>query len=98
MSHSPEPWKAYPHPYSDPQDPCWELSDSHDQGVCGRKISAANDADGIFRGLTLADAERIVACINACRGLPTEELVRRKFVRVYKEGLWYGDYRLGVAE
>lgn len=71
-------------PYSSPDDPCYEIVCSAERkwegAVTGAKKSVSREADGIFAGLTKDDAERIVACVNACRGIPTEELVNRVFV------------------
>ena len=59
--HRPEPWKAIEQAVPD-----WELSSS---------IRDKDDGTVVWPGAVgLMDARRIVACVNACAGLPTEWL------------------------
>ena len=56
--HTQEPWKVQ-HPHAGQRG--WEIADS----------SGLNQ---ISQDVTEANARRIVACVNACAGLPTEQL------------------------
>lgn len=71
MEHTKEPWRYDSQP-----------------GFCSELVGA----DGILIGAfvddpTKADARRIVACVNACAGIPTEELLvdNVEFGRMLKE-------------
>jgi hypothetical protein len=66
MSHSPEPWIAL----KSGGEP-WEhrVIQAADQGSVASML-------GNTLAFREADAERIVAAINACRGIPTEELAK----------------------
>ena len=50
---------------------------------CGYEIEAddgttvCNMSGWKNKGQTIADAKRIVACVNACEGIPTDELVNQ---------------------
>jgi hypothetical protein len=62
MNHSPEPW----------------TTDSFESGgyiadADGNPVAYQDD----YEQLTREDAERIVACVNFCRGIPTDVLLRR---------------------
>lgn len=61
MSHSPEPWTT--------------TNEGDVMGQANRLVSS--DDTGVGRTITEADARRIAACVNACAGIPTEELERR---------------------
>jgi hypothetical protein len=78
QTHSPEPWLL-----------------SGDPMACRHHVTAITDAMGDYP-LTLepgdwtlsdSDARRIVACINACRGIPTELLEMGYGPREDPEGL-----------
>jgi len=66
MSHTPEPWEVW-------------TSNSHIRiSSCGRDgdvccATIASDGMAVL-SISIADAERIVACINACAGLPQDAL------------------------
>lgn len=62
--HTPEPWKVQ-HPHAGQRG--WEIADS----------SGLNQ---VSQDVTEANARRIVACVNACRGLPTDELEQKGLV------------------
>mgnify|MGYP003392976351 CR=1 FL=1 len=59
--HSPEPWRVADH-YGD-----FHAYDSNDNAVLTTDREVLNP-------LRDADILRIVACVNACRGVPTEAL------------------------
>lgn len=60
MNHSPEPWKY---------DTDWHRFQDADEATI---ICTAADEEV---SPSLEDAARIVACVNFCRGIPTEELL-----------------------
>ena len=66
MSHTPEPWEVW-------------TSNSHIRiSSCGRDgdvccATIASDGMAVL-SISIADAERIVACVNACAGISTEAL------------------------
>jgi len=71
MKHTPEPWEAI------------EVDDEHMAYgiICKNQPNLKNQPNDIacvwYRGgkkKTAANAARIVACVNACAGIPTEEL------------------------
>jgi hypothetical protein len=66
VTHSPEPWKV-----DDFQ--MQPILDAKDMPVFRAWSHYAAD-DGL--DVTREDLERIVACVNACAGIPTEELLR----------------------
>jgi len=74
MSHSPEPWKiaATPpgHEGEGRDHLCW-IQDS--SGYFVAETEYADRVEEVAR----ADAERIVACVNACKGIPTEWLEKQ---------------------
>ena len=61
MNHSPEPWKVE---LSDDWDDRYEIDHSGDGSVVG--------CDGLF----LEDADRIVACVNALAGIPSDTILK----------------------
>lgn len=76
--HSPAPWVAK----------------SFQGRVPDFLMSSAVNADGEFvlavgapdRKTTTANLERIIACVNACEGMPTAELPKiREFIKRYLE-------------
>ena len=60
MNHSPEPWSV------DPTD----QEDIHDGN--GKWVVCADRYQPV--DMSIENAERIVACVNACKGIPTEDL------------------------
>lgn len=63
MSHSPEPWvEAYSTVFTD-------TDRSHN-----RDLMVADCRKGVSASLARENARRIVACVNACRGISTERL------------------------
>ena len=58
--HTPEPWRA-------------NAAQADIEGPDGEEVAVCycNDDDGSD---AIANARRIVACVNACAGIPTEEL------------------------
>jgi hypothetical protein len=68
MSHSPEPWTYKPY-YPVPYDSDYIIqSGLNEVAVCHK--NAQRDQNG----LPFGDAARIVACVNAFRGFPTEAI------------------------
>ncbi len=65
--HSPEPWRSE---YGNEEGP----DDSFGEFYRILAADADTDFDEIVRVGDEADARRIVACVNACRGVPTEAL------------------------
>ncbi len=63
-AHTKEPWRA--EPYSDPQ---WAIF----YGERGLRVIALTS-----QGNDEANAKRIVACVNACAGLPTVLLAEQR--------------------
>lgn len=64
MNHTPEPWSFI------------------ERGDCGAGAEAdlSVEKDDALRGyLSLDDARRIVACVNACAGIPTEQIEQMRF-------------------
>jgi hypothetical protein len=84
IQHSPEPWKA----------------ESFNGPVPDFLMSSAVSSDGEFvvavgspdRATTIANLNRIIACVNACAGIPIDELHMIKIWRsahrqsLYREG------------
>ena len=64
MKHSPEPWKVAEHGSS--RRPAAVIS------AKGHTVAEMPHINGV--ALSAADAHRIAACVNACRGIPTEAL------------------------
>jgi hypothetical protein len=61
--HSPEPWEVVPHGYE------------------GFQIKTQNGGEIFTRPAQMryTNAERIVACVNACQGIPTEDLQQGRY-------------------
>ena len=59
--HTPEPWKVN-------QDGCGDLF------ISGSNAEHVTDCGGVDDDTFIANARRIVACVNACKGLSTERL------------------------
>ena len=87
--HTPEPWRigrfTGPGSYEKVRETCGAMdvvvdTDSGPYVLAGCNINFPDDAK--------ANARRIVACVNACAGLPTEVLER------YKLGIIGVDYKL----
>lgn len=80
---------------------------NHSKGVWRTQYGIAVIGDGIHlfdvRGLSRTDSEneanaaRIVACVNACDGYTTEQLVELKGGNVKREVTYYAD-KFGEAE
>lgn len=54
----------------------WKLSGN-------RLIGADSSTIGFFREIYSEDSDRILACVNACAGIPTESL--RDFAKIVQE-------------
>lgn len=70
MSHTPEPWRIKCHTCASPA----EIDEGDDytiQGEDGTPVAFEPCMADPNRG---ADARRIVACVNACRGMTNEQL------------------------
>ena len=80
--HSPEPWElhdaSHPVGYDDGPTICAINAD----GSC-HEIAALTGCQGMTHEHLVACGERIVACINACRGIPTELLVQHGSLAFY---------------
>lgn len=63
MTHSPEPWKLE----TPPSDKWVQIVDAN-----GKVVD--DDLCRPAKPLLMEDFERIVACVNACAGIPTEDL------------------------
>lgn len=76
MTHSPEPW---------------EISKPFKGETGGKCVSITGIHTHYYNGvnwntdLEKADAARIVACVNYCKGLTTEELVKSAGFRTERE-------------
>lgn len=82
MNHTPEPWFVEPF-LPDNGLPRGEILRAprtlHEDGGVNSEVVVE------YKGSpTLADAERIVACVNACRGIPTEALRRSEWLIVHE--------------
>lgn len=62
--YSPEPWRLIP--FGDSENP-------------SEVVVYVKDALGMSVKLDKVDQRRIVACVNACKGLSTEDLLRGDF-------------------
>lgn len=68
--HTPEPWS-------------WQPADMDgDEAISGAHITPFSSSKAVdcgdYQGLCSADAERIVAAVNACAGIPTKHLATLK--------------------
>ena len=81
--HTPEPWKPAPHYLSILGDP---KRDGYDDVViiadCEVRDAAAPPSDQ-----QEANLARIVACVNACAGIPTEQLQGADLAAVIKHAI-----------
>jgi len=102
MSHSPEPWKLIDEPrnchyrdallgsYERETQYCWYIADARGN---------SNFVADLITGISERDkenAERIVACVNACAGIPTDLLVNkyaRLLVSIVNQGDIYPSYQ-----
>lgn len=81
MSHSPEPWTWKSSMNMDGSDPhgCIDRQGGF-LDADGKQICWFGDTEGYYPTAgdepTQADIDRIIACVNACRGIPTESLRR----------------------
>lgn len=84
IQHSPEPWKA--ESFNGPV-PDFLMSSAVSSG--GEFVVAVGSPD---RATTIANLNRIIACVNACAGIPIDELHMIKIWRsahrqsLYREG------------
>lgn len=63
MTHSPEPWKL-------------AQVDDDDERFTAEDATGHRLESDPYDGVSTEDWTRIVACVNACQGIPTEDLVR----------------------
>jgi hypothetical protein len=87
QKHTPEPWKLYRNDQS--------VGDVVGHAVCD--VWPRGD-DHIASEEGKANARRIVACVNACRGLPTDELEAKGVVSAVGNQLLDMDRKLHKAE
>lgn len=74
MTHSPEPWKRTEQVHLGTQDTWNAIRDSNGDLV----IDAYGGMyDGYYPDMSDANSARIVACVNACRGIETETLIAK---------------------
>ena len=74
MSHSPEPWMHAPDYDENDGDVILASNDANVAIVLSSPIFADAQNEKYPREVVIANAERIVACVNACAGLSTEQL------------------------
>lgn len=74
MSHTQEPWRYTPAETEEDDGRIYVTTGANIVGSGSESIFRV-DLDEIA-GLDDANARRIVACVNACAGIPTEHLVR----------------------
>ena len=73
MSHTPEPWHVFNHSWSDTS----VLADGFDHAICCLDINhATEESQEKDAELMEANARRIVACVNWCKGNSTEGMER----------------------
>jgi hypothetical protein len=58
----------------------WKVQKPH-AGNRGFEIADSSGLNQVCQDVNEANARRIVACVNACRGLPTDELEQRGLVQ-----------------
>lgn len=68
MNHSPEPWGCH-----DQGTPSPTICKERGDGSC-HEIAELTGCQGMSHEELLANGDRIVACVNACAGIPTEKL------------------------
>lgn len=72
--HAKEPWRIEVKPHYGSMEEYLDLVDS--AGISIVDVGSPCRDEGSYPDLSREDAERIVACVNACRGIPTEVLAR----------------------
>lgn len=87
MAEYGEPWKLDGQRDNKPNDACMEVSKAD-----GKTVLCADNWDGVCPPIEIQ--ERIVAAINACAGVPTEDLVSGKARVVVSGGLAKWDRNL----
>lgn len=75
QKHTPEPWKIGAPP------PNGEQTIGTEQGLM---VAVATTGAGVS---SEANARRIVACVNACAGIPLHELEQANYVHAYRKVL-----------
>lgn len=70
--HTPEPWEAVYDDYRG--DICFSGEGRWSINPVGCYMAANDDWEEAVRDECTANAHRIVACVNACAGIPTEDL------------------------
>jgi len=76
QNHSPEPWVA--DPIRDVRFGMYPIKSADGRGIVLVEVDLPNDNAGegwVPEAEGLANRERIIAAVNACRGLPTETLL-----------------------
>lgn len=73
MNHSPEPWELHDASHRVTFEDGPTICAMHQDGSC-HEIAMLTGCQGMTHEHLLACGERIVACINACKGIPTEKL------------------------
>ena len=98
IKHTPEPWQLLP---EECDRPYIRIRGT----VLGCRYKIANVITPFYEGAhhreaeeTRANARRIVACVNACRGLPTDELERKGLVAAVGTELLAADERAECQE
>ena len=90
MSHSAEPWKVEEPSTPDPSDPAgrpgrfYRIGNEAGNTIIMPWLYSEPEGDnglGAAYGIRRADADRIVACVNACRGIPTADLQKLRLVK-----------------
>ncbi len=85
--HSPEPWKIVGGiPTLGSQDTLTMMSD-----INGYTISFVSDTD--IESISEVNAARIIACVNACAGIPIDEL---HMIKIWRASHHQNLYREGV--
>lgn len=89
--HTPEPWEI--------DDEYVQQDGGGDIAIC-HVLSIDENIEGHWgRGkITEANARRIVACVNACRGLPTDELEQKGIVAAVGNQMLDMDRKLHLAQ
>lgn len=81
MSHSPEPWEGIGTNYQACVDALREIAND---GPARHGMSDQEYAGRFLKLIPQGDVDRSVACVNACRGIPTDELEK---LRLWRESL-----------
>jgi hypothetical protein len=69
--HSPEPWRSVASPWNESLSGDQDIFDTHGLDAA---MTVSTGFDGKGNDLAAANARRIVACVNALAGIPTEAL------------------------